>query len=210
MIKTKRKTLLMIGCISLLLIGVCYAIWSGSINHTNRLKADNLSAEIQETFKQESEPSGTVQKKVSFKNNGTSAAFLRVSYAETWECTEDGENVLLNNQVNGSDVASKNWENGFGKNSNLWTKGDDGWFYYNRVLEPGESTANILEEVSFPSYSGDYASYKDAKYRLYFRMELLQLSDSNSTLNSDEVNQNATKTVFGREAVVTGDLVEWK
>lgn len=201
--------LFLIGCLALVLIGTSYAFWSGKIGHTNILKADNLKAELVETFKQKTAPSGTVQKQVSFKNNGTCAAFLRVCYAETWETTEDGKKILLNNQVNGTDIATKKWKTGFGEESVLWADGGDGWFYYKKVLEPGAQTDNILEEVIFPTYSGEYAKYKNADYQLYFRMELLQLSDSPSTLNSSEVNQKASKTVFGKEAMVNGDSVAW-
>ncbi len=209
--KKRKIMLLMFGCLALLLIGSSFAFWSGKMEHTNKLKADKMNAVIKETFDSENaEPSGTVQKKVSFKNDSSSAAFLRVSYGETWEKTEADEKLLLNNQVNGEDVATKNWINGFGENSELWTDGGDGWYYYNLVLEPGEETANILETVSFPKYSGAYQDYKGADYQLYFRMELLQASDSQSTLNSNEVNKKASQTVFGKEATVNGTTVSWK
>lgn len=201
----------MVGCLALLLIASSFAYWLGKIEHTNELKADRMNAQIEETFEQGSQPSGEVEKKVSFKNDSTSAAFLRVAYAETWKKQSGGEDaLLLNNQVNGTDVATKNWENGFAENSDLWQDGGDGWFYYKRILKPGESTDEILETVSFPEYTGDYEEYKDAEYQLYFRMELLQASDSQSTLNRDEVNQNASTTVFNKEAVVNGDTVSWK
>lgn len=208
--RKKRKIMLFVfGCLALLLVGSSFAFWSGRIEHTNELKADKINARIEETFKS-SEPSGTVQKKVAFKNDSTNASFLRVSYAETWEKTEENNRVLLNNQLNKKDVATKNWENGFGQTGGAWTDGRDGWYYYNQVLKPGETTGEILESVTFPDYSGKYQDYKDADYQLYFRMELLQASDSQSTLNSDEVNQKASQTVFGKEATVNGTTVSWK
>ena len=209
--KKKKIMLFVLGCLALLLVGSSFAFWSGKIEHTNVLKADTMNAEIKETFDSDNaKPSGTVQKKVSFKNDSSSAAFLRVSYGETWEKTEEKEKLLLNNQVNGADVATKNWLNGFGENSELWTDGGDGWYYYNKILKPGAATENILESVIFPDYSGEYKEYEGADYQLYFRMELLQASDSQSTLNSAEVNKNASQTVFGKEATVTGETVNWK
>lgn len=209
--KKRKIMLLMFGCLALLLIGSSFAFWSGKMEHTNKLKADTMNAVIKETFDSgNAKPSGTVQKKVSFKNDSTSAAFLRVSYGETWEKTEEDEKLLLNNQVNGADVATKKWMNGFGENSKFWTDGGDGWYYYNQVLKPGAETENILETVLFPEYSGDYQDYKGADYQLYFRMELLQVSDSQSTLNSDEVNKKASQTVFGKEATVSGTTVSWQ
>lgn len=208
--KKKRLILFLLGCLALFMIGSSFAFWSGKIEHTNVLKADKMKAEINEVFEKGSEPTGTVQKEVRFKNNSSSAAFLRVSYGETWERTEDGEAVLMNNQINGTDVATKSWQNGFGEDSDLWTDGGDGWFYYNRVLEPQGETDKILTSVTFPEYAGDYADYCTADYQLYFRMELLQVSDSQFTLNSDEVNQKASSSVFGKEAVINGTTVSWK
>ena len=207
--KRKKLMVFILGCMALLLIGSSLAIWSGKLQQVNELKADTMSAKIEETFVQGSEPTGTVAKQVSFKNDSSCSTFLRVSYAETWETTEGSEQKLLNNQVNGIDVAKKNWLNGFGENSDLWQDGGDGWYYYKRVLQPDAQTETILESVTFPNYTGEYKAYQDADYQLYFRMELLQASDSQSTLNSSEVNKNASQSVFGKTAVVTGDTVSW-
>lgn len=209
--KKNKKILFLLGCLVLTTIGSSFAFWSGKIEHTNVLNADKMKAEINEIFKKDSQPTGTVQKEVSFKNDSTSAAFLRVSYGETWQKEKDEEIVLLNNQINGTDVAIKNWKNGFGENSSLWTDGGDGWFYYNKVMKPSSETEKILTEVTFPDYSdNNYADYSTATYQLYFRMELLQVSDSQFTLNSEEVNKKATMSVFGKEATVSGTTVEWK
>lgn len=207
--KRKKLMVFILGCMALLLIGSSLAIWSGKLQQVNELKADTMSAKIEETFVQGAEPTGTVTKQVSFKNDSSCSTFLRVSYAETWETTEGSEQKLLNNQVNGIDVAKKNWLNGFGENSDLWQDGGDGWYYYKRVLQPDAQTETILESVTFPDYTGKYKAYQDADYQLYFRMELLQASDSQSTLNSSEVNKNASQSVFGKTAVVTGDTVSW-
>ena len=208
--RKKRKILLFLsGCLSLLLIASTFAFWTGKINHTNELKANKIDAKIEETF-EPSKPVGTVQKEVAFKNDSSNASFLRISYAETWEKTEGDNKTLLNNQLNGKDVAAKNWINGFGQADGNWTDGGDGWYYYNKVLKPGAATENILERVTFPEYSGEYKEYEGADYQLYFRMELLQASDSQSTLNSAEVNKNASQTVFGKEVTVAGETVNWK
>lgn len=208
----KRKILLFLtGCLALLFIGSTFAYWSGKIAHTNVLKADKMIAEIQENFDSSSaKTSGTVTKEVTFQNNSSSAAFLRVSYGETWIKSENGNRYLLNNQVNGAAVATKNWQNGFAQSGGVWTDGGDGWYYYNAILKPGDATGKILESVTFPNYSGDLQEYQGADYQLYFRMELLQASDSQATLNADEVNQKASQTVFGKTAAVNGTAVSWK
>lgn len=208
--KRIKLIVFMMGCLTLLLISSSFAFWSGKIEHNNELKAGTMNAKIEETFEQGTEPSGTVIKEVAFKNDSSCAAFLRVAYAESWEKVEGEGKVLLNNQLNGTDVAIKNWKNGFAQDSELWQDGGDGWFYYKKILNPGCQSENVLESVTFPEYTGDYQDYKNADYQLYFRMELLQVSNSQSTLNSDEVNQKASKTVFGKKAIVSDEMVSWK
>lgn len=206
----KKVIVLIVGCMSLLLIGASFAYWIGLIGHTNKLTADVMQVKIVEDFVQGADTNGTVEKKVSFKNDSSCAAFLRVSYAETWR-EIDGENaVLLNNQKEGNDVATKNWTEEWSGKVSLWQDGGDGWFYYKKVLLPESETDPILESVSFPQYTEGYEEYSDASYELYFRAELLQISDSQSTLNSEEVNKKASETVFGKEAIVNGEQVTWK
>lgn len=206
----KKMRLFVLGCMALLLIHSSFAYWSGEIRHTNKLTADVMNAKIVETFTQGAAPEGTVTKKVSFQNESSSAAFLRVAYSETWKKTEGDESSLLNNQIGGHSVAEKHWQNGFAQDSDLWQDGQDGWFYYKRILLPNASTDPVLESVTFPTYSGVYEAYADAEYQLYFRMELLQASDSLSTLNSAQVNAKASQTIFGKTAAVSNGIVSWQ
>lgn len=207
--KGKKIGIFLVGCLALFLIGTCFAYWYGNLSHTNKLTANEMVANILEVFQQDALAKGTVEKKVSFKNTGSSTAFLRVSYSETWTRQEQEEKILLNNQQNGQDVADKQWTTDW-MDSNLWVDGDDGWYYYKKVLQSGESTKPILESVSFPDYVGTLKAYDGADYQLYFRMELLQVSDSTSTLNSDTVNREASQRVFGREASIENQNVIWK
>lgn len=211
--KRKRKWILYVfGCLAVLLVGSGFAYWTGTLQHTNKLKADQMQAKVIEQFEPGSSPSGTVTKIVSFKNDSSNAAFLRVCYAETWQKTEQNEIFLLNNQLNNTDVATKNWANGFaGSSGSLWWYGDDGWYYYKKILAPGGTTEQILQSVSFPNYSGEYTQYNGAAYQLYFRMELLQASDSQFTLNSAQVNAKASQSVFNKTAQLNADgTVDWR
>ncbi len=195
------KLIVCIGIISILVVATSFAYWSSTLNHKNELHADSIKGEIQETFDKNSKPYGTVDKLVYFKNDNSANAFLRVVDVEYWSSVNGDETTLLPNKVKGTEVATKNWTPDF-SNTNLWEKGSDGWYYYKRILRPNESTDPILSSVTFPEYTGDHSNYKDADYHLYFRMELLQASSSEYTLNSSEVNENAGKTVFGRKASV--------
>lgn len=205
------KTLIVVaGLAAAVIAGATYAFWSTAMEHVNELGSDTVSAEIKETFDKGAAPDGTVTKKVSFRNSGSASAFLRISYVESWTSGSGDEKQLLSNTSDGTDVAGKTWTEFF-RDSKNWEKGSDGWYYYRKLLPPGESTENIMDSVTFPEYTGKYQEYGSADYELYFRMELLQASDSKSTLNSDEVNEQAGSTVFGRKASLDADgTVTWE
>lgn len=44
---------------------------------------------------------------------------------------------------------------GLDLNDEDWTEGADGWFYYNEVLAPGETTENLFTQVTFPTSLGN-------------------------------------------------------
>ena len=201
--KKNKKSLFLLGVTALIVTGATFAVWHQNIQKTNHLKADNLDAEVVEEFV-ESEPEGTVTKEVSFKNTGTTDVLVRIAYVENWQKKDtDGNSVLLNNKIDEKEVASKNWTKTF---SDRWQKGTDGWFYYRYVLLKGESTDKILESVTFPDYEQEaYRDYADAEYSLHFKVEMLQASTGDATLNKDKVNEDASKTVFGKKATVNDD-----
>lgn len=210
MSRVRKKLWVVCGLSVLLVIGTTLAVWHQRIQHTNHLEADTIKAQVVENFTP-SEPKDTVTKDVSFKNEGTTDVFVRVAYVETWKKKDrNNETMLLSNQLSGKDVATKNWTKSF---SDYWQDGKDGWFYYKYVLQSGESTEKILNSVTFPDYRQEaYKSYADADYSLYFKVEMLQASTGDATLNKDKVNEEASKTVFGKSATVdyVYKTVTWK
>ena len=51
-----------------------------------------------------------------------------------------------NNKIDNIDVATKNWTNDF---LNDFVLLDDGWYYYKKILEPGEETTNLITKIDF-------------------------------------------------------------
>ncbi|MGU8456276.1 BsaA family SipW-dependent biofilm matrix protein [Clostridium perfringens] len=206
----KNNLWAVLGLSVMFVIGTTLAIWYQSIQHTNHLGADTIKADVIENYTP-SEPDGTVTKKVSFKNSGSTDVFVRVAYVETWEKEDqNNEKVILNNKLNETDIATKNWTNDFYTD---WSDGGDGWLYYNYILKAGESTQEILNSVTFPDYAqAEYKNYGDAEYSLYFKVEMLQASTGDATLNRDEVNTEASQTVFGKLPFVNynSNTVTWK
>lgn len=88
-------------------------------------------------------PNTEVTKIAEIKNTGASEAWVRVKIEKTIELTRDGtpntDMVALN--INTAD----------------WTAGEDGYYYYNAALAPGETTAPVFTTVTFrPEMGNEY------------------------------------------------------
>lgn len=200
--KKIRRLIPLLLVIVLAAVGVSFAWSKQEVSVENKLKAHTTDVTVDEKFNHKD---GT--KEVQFTNNGTSSVFLRMTWTEYWE-TADGK--ILSNKVNGKEIATKLWTENY---QEQWTTVNpaDGWYYYTQILPSGESTDLILEKVKLPDdYAGDLEDYKDAEYHLYFQVEAVQASDTEGTLNKDEVNANATWTTWNVTAQVSDDgTVSW-
>ena len=114
---------------------------------------------------------GFGKKEVSFVNsdaNGISM-LLRIGYSETWKDSDDN---IVSNIYNGNNVVTKSWTNAF---TNDFVSGDDGWYYYKKLLAPGDNvkviTAIALDEPLYAAYD----------YDLNFRFEAIQADSSAAT-----------------------------
>ncbi len=200
--------------LALFVVGETFAWIAPSVEVDNELTAHTTKVEIEENFEAESD--SIVTKEVSFKNSGSSDAFIRMRYEEYWTYTESDATYQLPNRVittvdgteKTEEVATKIFNTTENEEfSKLWELDEDGWYYYKKILPEGASTADVLKTVNFPiEYTGALEAYKDATYHLYFTVESLQASTSSSTLNRDEVNTNATTKVFGREGIIYFDF----
>ena len=88
-------------------------------------------------------PGMTVTKIAEIKNTGASEAWVRVLITKDIQLAGDGE-------VDPDLIK-------LGLNTTDWTLGTDGYYYYNKALKPGETTAPILSSVTFePTMGNEY------------------------------------------------------
>jgi hypothetical protein len=188
--------LIAIGC-----GGVTYAYNQHNVTQDNNLKAHQVIGEIIEkgmslgTSQWSPMNLGSkTEKKIQFINNGETAVFVRVSFSETWLSdanewleTDDAYTIL-------------NWTDAW---TEEWQLGEDGWYYYNKLLNSNTTTAEILTSVEFESSDSMLEEYQEAIYQLFFTMEVVQYS------KETVVNDLALKQAFNRKATVTNDNVIW-
>lgn len=148
-------TILALVCIMALSIGGTLAYFTAEESQTNVITAGNIDIQlIEKTLDEQGKqipypeapitgimPSTQVDKIVTVKNTGGNDAYVRVS---------------LDTVITASDGSSLDTEYiKLDYNITDWTKGQDGYYYYNKVLAPDEETKPVITKVSFDKDMGN-------------------------------------------------------
>ena len=175
----KRKLLalaVLMICVSLVSLGtVAYfnaedtahnVITSGSVNIelVEKTKGDDGSlADFPKKGIEGVMPGTSVSKIVTVKNTGEAPAYIRVWVNSS--ISEPGDPITnptikclpLTITVNGEEVDVLTMD----YNTEDWTQGEDGYWYYNEVLKAGDTTEALFENVSFHKQMGNV--YQNSK-----------------------------------------------
>ena len=130
-------------------------------------------------------PGVTVTKIAEIKNTGASEAWVRVLITKDIQLAGDSEvdpNLIK-----------------LGLNTTDWTLGTDGYYYYNKALKPGETTAPILSSVTFEPTMGN--EYQNATATVDVAAHAVQTANNGDTV-MDAKGWPASET--GVESGVTG------
>ena len=193
--KIKKKPLFfLLLLLALGIVGTTFAYYYTEIAIPNQFRAMTYNVTIEEEF---NNTWGT--KKVSFVNNEetNTPVVLRINYNELWRKEVNGVKLSLDNNVNGTNVVTKNWTTAF---TNDFVDGGDGWYYYKKTLNAEESV-QVLNSISLNesliSTSPYYNDYKTYTYELDFNFEAIQ------------ANSSAISEIWGKNATITGGDVTW-
>lgn len=193
--KIKKKPLFfLLLLLALGIVGTTFAYYYTEIVIPNQFRAMTYNVTIEEEF---NNTWGT--KKVSFVNNEetNTPVVLRINYNELWRKEVNGVKLSLDNNVNGTNVVTKNWTTAF---TNDFIDGGDGWYYYKKTLA-AEASVQVLDSIalneSLISTSPYYNDYKSYTYELDFNFEAIQASSS------------AISEIWGRIATISGGNVTW-
>ena len=111
-------------------------------------------------------PGTTVTKIAEVKNTGAADAWVRVQVTQNIQ--RDGE-LYPNDGLVTLDY-----------NATDWTQGDDGYFYYNKVLKPGEVTEPIFNNVAFSGTMDNM--YRNAEVTVDVAAQAVQTANNGSTV----------------------------
>ena len=161
-----KKVALAVAIFGVLAVLFGGGLWAYALNHSavNFEKSVAVGTATVDIIDDSDEGFG--KKEVSFVNNAenTHSVALRIAYSETWK---DADGLIVSNVVDGENVVAKEWTEAF---LNDFTDGGDGWYYYKKVLAPGESV-KVLSAISLEN-----ESYAENHYDLRFRYEAIQPS----------------------------------
>lgn len=141
-------TMVKLGLGLLILIGGglwAYAASTSKEERINEFQVGNVATSIEEIFTPTTEikPNVPVEKEVTFVNEGTINQFLRVMIQP--EVRADIAGDPANKQVLPVVLQS---EVLLDLNTTDWQDGGDGYFYYLKALNPGQSTVALFTEVT--------------------------------------------------------------
>jgi len=168
------------------IVGYTGAYYYNSVVLPNEFKSNTINVTIEENFDGEF---GT--KEVSFVNKESTTTeyntdvYLRINYNEYW-LDDDGN--YLNNLVDGENAVEKTWTDDF---KNYFVDGEDGWFYYTKVLKAGESV-KVLESIILLN-----ESYDGMHYNLDFNFEAIQADSATAS------------KVWGKTVTTSDDTLTW-
>lgn len=191
-----RKKYFLFLLVAVLVLGAAggtLGYYKSSAGVTNRISTKESGVTLREVFNPADHwlPGETKEKQVSFSNSGDVPQVIRFQYTGEW-CNSSGTSLpepAVPPTVKLADTGN-------------WTKIDD-WYYYKKVLQPNDVTANVIESVTFDASltNGGYdgkTDYSGKRYTL--------------TVTVESLSANTTETVAGWSMTfsVSGDTLTWR
>ena len=130
------KVFLPLSIISILTIGITYAAFHSEKRTTNIVTIGNVDVGLIDIYTRPETVAGdVVDKIVSAENTGSNDEYVRINLRKVW--TNQNGDEIKDLDPNLIDICFANPED--------WINGDDGYYYYQKPLKPGEKATNLLE-----------------------------------------------------------------
>lgn len=173
-------------------VGGTLGYYKNSAGVTNRISTKESGVTLREVFNPADHwlPGETKEKQVSFSNSGDVPQVIRFQYTGKWSDSSGTPLPGLTVQPTVNLANTGNWEE------------IDGWYYYKKVLQPNDVTANVIKSVTFDKSltNGGYdgkTDYSGKRYTL--------------TVTVESLSANTTETVAGWHMTFTdsGGTLTW-
>ncbi len=129
-------------------------------------------------------------------------------------CIEYGEEYL-NNKIDGQDVVIKEWTEEW---LNDFVLGNDGWYYYKKVLNSNSNVQILNSIMKNPKLFGDDSSDRDDNMGTLSRLQIQHNLHQRYTASDYELDFNyeavqadkkAIKELWGHDVTITDNEIEW-
>ena len=189
-----RSLFFLLGFLVLISVGGTIAYYYQNVTLPNEFQTLVYNVTIDEEYYDDW---GTKKVYINNSDSSNTPVVLRINYNEIWNYKGYGADVKLSNTINGTNVVDKDWTSTF---TNDFIDGQDGWFYYKKLLSPNE-TIQILDSISLNTTliesSPDYQDYLDFDYKLSINYEALG------------PNTNKISSIWNKNATISGNNVTW-
>lgn len=135
-----------VGLCALALVGAAgfsTAFLTEQDSKDNNFVMGSVVPEVVETFT----PGSRVKENVAIRNNGNTPVYVRALVLVTWQ-DKQGSTMLSPLPEIGTDYEITGEETG-------WIEGSDGYFYYTQPVQPGQSTAKLVQSLTDQNGNAD-------------------------------------------------------
>ena len=228
-VKNKKYMIAIVVLLFAVVVGTTYALFFSNTSLANLFSVGNFNVVTTETFTSPAswQPGQEISKTITATNNGNIQAAFRVKYSEAWV---DSNNSPISNVPN--DAVTINFINNYDWSYNS----SDGYYYYNWIIEPGDTTRSLISGITLnSSLTGNASCVEDgntyncsssisglegATYILTFTKETVIYSKYQSFWNTNQEigeyqylytlpeGRTAYNLQVGDEVCINGDTTE--
>ena len=140
-IKNKKTMIAIIVSLFVVVVGTTYALFFSNTSIANLFSVGNFNVVTTETFTSPAswQPGQEIPKTITATNNGDIQAAFRVKYTESW--VDSNNNPISNvpaNAVTINFINTRDWS----------YNSTDGYYYYNWIIEPGDTTRSLISGIT--------------------------------------------------------------
>ncbi len=196
-----KKVGLTLGIILLFTTTVAsLAYFSSKESKKNKFTIGSISTKINENFDKDSakdvSPNEEIKKVVSVKNTGKNPVIVRVIINPQWDEEVDKNGKVTKFTTSASNQIQLNFSDAWKED---WIKDSDGYYYYNKILNPGESTSDLLKSVSLKNdiSQEDRRNFENRSFSVNVSSEAIQVNKDalrkewniNNTISDATINK---------------------
>ena len=201
MTKNRKILLLILGAaVAVLLAGVSLAYYYASSDIDNPFETTEAKVYMDENFDPSDQwvPGEEKQKEVQLGNEGEMDTVLRIRFSPELKLS-DGTKVTDEDVLSGFVL---NFAEGFGQN---WVKGNDGWYYFKKVLKAGETTDTTLKSVTMSDAVGSDVRGAQKDYI----GSVFEVNVESQMVQASAAKEAAASQNWGMIPEVSGSAVQW-